>query len=151
MAKMHKLPRISAWYGDNDCPYTYSGITLNPNPWTDRLLMLNDELGKICKRRFNSVLMNWYRKGGGYNSCHKDTEKELGKESFTTYVHLDESRRFLLRLCDNHTLKLELLLHHGSILVMAGQLQHFWQHSVPRQKKILSSRVNLTFRNIIGN
>ena len=57
----------------------------------------------------------------------------------------------LLRLCVNHTFKHKLLLHHGSILVMAGQLQHFWQHSVPRQKKIRSSRVNLTFRNIIGN
>lgn len=149
--KVHKLPRISAWYGDNDCPYTYSGITLNPNPWTDRLLMLNDELGKICKRRFNSVLMNWYRSGEDYISWHKDDEKELGNNPLIASVNFGESRRFLLRLCDNHTLKLELLLHHGSILVMAGQLQHFWQHSVPKQKKILSSRVNLTFRNIIGN
>ena len=146
--KTHKLPRISAWYGDNDCPYTYSGITLNPNPWTERLLMLNDELAKICKRRFNSVLLNWYRSGEDHISWHQDDEKELGDNPLIASVNFGESRRFLLRLCDDHAVKLELPLHHGSILVMAGGLQHHWQHSVPKQKKVLSSRINLTFRNI---
>lgn len=80
-----------------------------------------------------------------------DVHFDVHLENLIASVNFGGSRRFLLRLCDNHTLKLELLLHHGSILVMAGQLQHFWQHSVPRQKKIRSSRVNLTFRNIIGN
>ncbi|HQV24075.1 MAG TPA: alpha-ketoglutarate-dependent dioxygenase AlkB, partial [Agitococcus sp.] len=36
----------------------------------------------------------------------------------------------------------------GSLLIMQGQTQHFWQHSVPKQAKVLKPRINLTFRHI---
>lgn len=146
--KEHKLPRVSAWYGDNDCPYTYSGIALTPHAWTDELIVLRDELAKICKCQFNSVLLNWYRSGADHISWHTDAEPELGKNPMIASINFGESRRFLLRLKDNHDMKLEIPLHHGSILVMAGELQHHWQHSVPKQAKIKSSRINLTFRSI---
>lgn len=55
-----------------------------------------------------------------------------------------------MRLKDNHGIKIEIPLHHGSVLVMAGELQHYWQHSVPKQAKIKNSRINLTFRNIVN-
>lgn len=55
-----------------------------------------------------------------------------------------------MRLKDNHGIKIEIPLHHGSILVMAGELQHHWQHSVPKQAKIKNSRINLTCRNIVN-
>ncbi|VEG12217.1 alpha-ketoglutarate-dependent dioxygenase AlkB family protein [Moraxella cuniculi] len=148
--KMHKLPRISAWYGDDDKPYTYSGITLQPSAWTDRLNLLRDELELVCKRRFNSVLLNWYRTGGDYISWHADDEPELGINPMIASVNFGESRRFLLRLKDNHATKLEIPLHHGSVLIMAGALQHHWQHSVPKQKKVDKSRINLTFRTIFN-
>lgn len=146
--KEHRLPRVSAWYGDSDRPYTYSGITLQPKTWTDKLNQLRDELEKICKRRFNSVLCNWYRSGEDHISWHTDAEKELGKNPMIASVNFGESRRFLLRLTDNHDVKVEIPLHHGSVLVMAGELQHHWQHSVPKQKKVKFSRINLTFRTI---
>lgn len=148
--KEHLLPRVSAWYGDSDCPYTYSGIGLNPNAWTDELIVLRDELAKICKREFNSVLLNWYRSGADHISWHTDAEPELGKNPMIASINFGESRRFLLRMKDNHDIKLEIPLYHGSILVMAGELQHHWQHSVPKQAKIKSSRINLTFRTIFS-
>lgn len=147
--KTHKLPRVSAWYGDVDRPYTYSGIHLTPKTWTSELARLNDVLASICKRRFNSVLLNWYRSGADHISWHSDDEKELGKNPLIASVNFGESRRFLLRLKDDYDKKLEIVLHHGTILMMAGALQHHWQHSVPKQKKVKSSRINLTFRNII--
>lgn len=146
--KEHKLPRISAWYGDSDRPYTYSGIHLQPKAWTDRLNTLQDELELICKRRFNSVLLNWYRSGEDHISWHTDAEPELGKNPMIASINFGESRRFLLRQKECHDIKLEIALHHGSVLVMAGELQHHWQHSVPKQKKVKSSRINLTFRTI---
>lgn len=146
--KTHPLPRVSAWYGDSDRPYTYSGITLQPKAWTDKLNALRDALESVCKRRFNSVLCNWYRSGDDHISWHTDAEPELGNNPLIASVNFGESRRFLLRLKDNHDVKVEIPLHHGSVLVMAGALQHHWQHSVPKQKKIKSSRINLTFRTI---
>lgn len=146
--KEHLLPRVSAWYGDFDRPYTYSGITLQPKAWTDKLQQLNDTLFNVCKRRFNSVLCNWYRTGEDHISWHTDAEPELGENPMIASVNFGESRRFLLRLKDHHDIKVEIPLHHGSVLVMAGALQHHWQHSVPKQAKAKNSRINLTFRTI---
>ncbi len=38
--KMLDLPRLTAWYGENDKPYTYSGIPMNPHPWNKDLLYI---------------------------------------------------------------------------------------------------------------
>lgn len=146
--KTHDLPRLSAWYGDNNKPYTYSGITLQPKAWNTVLLGLRDALIPVCKRTFNSVLLNWYRSGEDHISWHTDAEPELGKNPLIASVNFGASRRFLLRRKEEHSIKLEIPLHHGSVLVMAGALQHHWQHSVPKQKKVKDNRVNLTFRTI---
>lgn len=111
---------------------------------------LRSQLAPICKRQFNSVLLNWYRSGEDYISWHTDAEKELGVNPLIASINFGESRRFLLRLKEDHDIKIELPLHHGSVLVMAGALQHHWQHSVPKQKKVKSNRINLTFRTIVN-
>ena len=146
--KTHPLPRLSAWHGDSDRPYTYSGITLQPNPWTDTLNDIRDALEPVCKRRFNSVLLNWYRDGDDHISWHTDAEPELGINPLIASVNFGETRRFLIRRKEDHKCKVEIPLHHGSVLVMAGALQHYWQHSVPKQKRVKDHRLNLTFRTI---
>lgn len=146
--KAYPLPRLSAWHGDSDRPYTYSGITLQPNPWTDTLNSIRDALEPVCKRRFNSVLLNWYRDGDDHISWHTDAEPELGVNPLIASVNFGETRRFLIRRKDDHKCKVEIPLHHGSVLVMAGALQHHWQHSVPKQKRVKDHRLNLTFRTI---
>lgn len=143
------LPRFSAWYGDDNKSYTYSGLTLHPNKWNKGLLYIKNEIEKISNCNFNSVLMNWYRDGEDYISWHTDAEKELGQNPIIGSVNFGETRRFLIRRIDNHNVKLEFPLKHGTLLIMSGELQHFWQHSVPKQKGVKNLRVNLTFREII--
>lgn len=140
------LPRLSAWYGDSDKPYTYSGLTLQPKAWNPLLNYLRDELEKISGIRFNSVLLNWYRSGDDHISWHTDAEKELGKNPIIASINFGATRRFLLRRNDNHQEKIEIKLEHGSLLIMQGALQHHWQHSVPKEKRVKDSRFNLTFR-----
>ena len=143
------LPRISAWYGDSDRPYTYSGIRLQPKPWNSMLTWIRTELANISGHDFNSVLLNWYRSGEDHISWHTDAEPELGKNPVIASVNFGASRRFLLRRADNPQCKIEMPLHHGSLLVMSGALQHHWQHSVPKQAKVKDSRINMTFRQIL--
>lgn len=140
------LPRYSSWYGDSDKPYTYSGLTLQPNAWNKGLSYIKKEIEKISKVEFNSVLMNWYRDGEDYLNWHTDAEKELGKNPTIASANFGETRRFLLRRNDDTTLKMEFPLKHGTLLIMSGELQHYWQHSVPKQKKSSGNRINLTFR-----
>jgi alkylated DNA repair dioxygenase AlkB len=140
------LPRLSAWYGDENKPYTYSGLTLQPNAWNKGLIYLKDEISKLAGVSFNSVLLNWYRDGQDSISWHTDAEKELGTNPIIGSVNFGTTRRFLLRRKDDRKEKIEIPLKHGTFLVMGGELQHYWQHSIPKERKINQSRVNLTFR-----
>lgn len=140
------IPRYSSWYGDPDKPYTYSGLTLQPNEWNKGLLYLKDKMEKLAGTEFNSVLLNWYRDGKDYMGWHTDAEASLGKNPVIGSVNFGASRRFVLRRIDNKKVKIEFPLKHGTFLAMMGETQHYWQHTVPKQMKVHDLRVNLTFR-----
>ena len=142
------LPRQTAWYGDNDKNYTFSGITMNPEPWTPALLDIKARVEDAAGVTFNSVLLNHYRSGSDSISWHTDAERELGKNPVIASVTFGDARRFMLRHIKDKELKTEVELSHGSLLVMAGETQHFWQHQVPKTKTEVESRINLTFRQI---
>jgi len=145
------LPRLSAWYGDNNKPYTYSGITLNPLPWTDELLQIKEKIETEAKVKFSSVLLNRYRDGQDYVGWHTDAEKELGKNPVIGSVNFGATRKFQLRRIDDHKVKYELELKHGTLLLMRGETQHYWQHQVPKTSANIGERLNLTFRVITVN
>ena len=140
------LPRLSAWYGDNNKPYTYSGITLNPLPWTEELLQIKEKIEAEAKVKFSSVLLNRYRDGQDYVGWHTDAEKELGKNPVIGSVNFGATRKFQLRRIDDHKEKFEVELKHGTFLLMQGSTQHYWQHQVPKTATKIGERLNLTFR-----
>lgn len=146
--KRSPLPRLTAWYGDSGIPYTYSGIRSAPNPWNQTLLSIRQKVEKCAGVAFNSVLLNWYRDGEDKISWHADDEPELGQNPTIASVSFGATRDFLIRHQHDHKLKLSFPLRHGSLLVMHGELQHHWQHSVPPRKNAPRSRFNLTFRRI---
>ncbi|AFM04205.1 alkylated DNA repair protein [Bernardetia litoralis DSM 6794] len=143
------LPRFSAWYGDKDSSYTYSGLNLQPNEWNDGLLYIKNKIEEVAQAKFNSVLLNWYRDGQDYISWHTDSEKDLGINPVIASANFGVTRRFVLRRIDDHSIKFEIPLPHGSLLIMKEDLQHFWQHQVPKESKVKGTRINLTFRNIL--
>lgn len=139
------FPRLTAWYGDSDRPYSFSGITLKPNPWSPGLLKIKKDIEEKAKVDFNSVLLNRYRDGNDSISWHTDAEKELGENPVIASVNFGAERKFQLKHKDTNE-KIEIILKHGSLLVMQGELQHFWKHQIPKTKKVTTERVNLTFR-----
>jgi alkylated DNA repair dioxygenase AlkB len=139
------FPRLTAWYGNNDKQYSFSGITLQPLPWTSEILTIKNKIEPIAKTVFNSVLLNLYRDGNDSISWHTDAEKELGINPIIASVNFGATRKFQLRHIKTKE-KLEIELTHGSLLIMQGELQHFWQHQVPKTSKPVGERVNLTFR-----
>ncbi|MFA3791711.1 alpha-ketoglutarate-dependent dioxygenase AlkB [Aliiglaciecola sp. SL4] len=142
------IPRLQAWYGDQQASYQYSGLTMVPNPWINELRQLKDLLEQICKAEFNSVLANWYRNGQDSMGWHADNETELGYQPIIASVTLGQTRDFDFKHMQTGQ-KVRLALQHGSLLMMAGNTQQFWQHSLPKRSQSLGGRINLTFRNII--
>jgi alkylated DNA repair dioxygenase AlkB len=143
--KLVNFPRLTGWYGDSDKPYSFSGITLAPKVWTKELLEIKDKIEPLSKVNFNSVLLNRYRSGNDSISWHTDAEKELGINPIIASVNFGATRKFQLRHINTKE-KLEIELTHGSLLIMQGELQHFWQHQVPKTSKVVNERINLTFR-----
>ena len=143
-----KFPRLTAWYGENDKKYSFSGITLNPAPWTETILEIKDSIESKHGVSFNSVLLNLYSGGADSISWHTDAEPELGANPVIASISLGATRTFQLRHKQTHE-RIDLELGNGSLVIMRGDLQHYWQHQVPKTKKTVGKRINLTFRNIL--
>jgi len=140
-------PRLSCWIGDAGAVYTYSGTRFAPRPWPPALTALRARLTAACAAPFNSVLANLYRDGTDAMGWHSDDEPELGAAPLIASLSLGAPRRFLLRPRaggDTRALRLE----HGSLLLMGGACQQLYRHALPRTRKPLGARINLTFRQL---
>lgn len=146
--KTHAVPRLSHWVADESGDYSYSNITMAANPWTPELEELKTRVECLSGNSFNSVLLNYYRDGQDSNGWHSDDEPELGRSPVIASLSLGAVRDFRMR----HKIKRELppttiALEHGSLLVMKGETQHYWQHTIPKRANV-GARINLTFRTI---
>ena len=143
--KRHLQPRLSAWHGDKG--YRYSGLSLAPQPFTPLLDTIRAAAEQATGRRYNSVLLNYYRDGRDSMGMHSDDEPELGPEPAIASVSFGAIRHFILRhKATKETLKLP--LSDGSLLFMAGRTQANWMHGINKTAQLLGPRINLTFRKI---
>ncbi|MBS7663395.1 alpha-ketoglutarate-dependent dioxygenase AlkB [Pseudomonas lalucatii] len=140
------VPRLVAWYGDAGACYRYSGLTHQPLPWTPLLAQIRQRLQAAVGQPLNGVLLNYYRDGNDSMGWHSDDEAELGADPLIASLNLGGSRRFDLRRKGQARIEHSLLLTHGSLLVMAGPTQHYWQHQVAKTRRPCAPRLNLTFR-----
>lgn len=139
--------RKTAWYGEEEFEYTYSKMTRKARLWIPQLLPLKQKVEEVTGLEFNSCLLNLYHSGEEGMSWHSDAEAELGKEPAIASVSLGVQRKFVLKHKASAE-KIELQLEPGSLLLMAGETQKYWLHSLPKTKKVKEPRINLTFRNI---
>lgn len=145
------VPRLDVWYGDPGHPYRYSGVRFDPEPWTSTLEAIKSELERRQGLTFNSVLANLYRNGQDSVAWHADDEPELGRNPVIASLSLGSERRFALRHKTRKDLApVRLDLPSGSLLVMAGTTQHFWQHQLAKTARAVGPRINLTFRTVFG-
>ena len=116
---------------------------------TAALLKLLNLIKKVSDYDYNCVLLNLYRNGADSNGWHADNEKELGKHPQIASFSFGASRffHFKHRRIKEERHKME--LRHGSLLLMEGAMQEHWLHQIPKTKKQMEPRINLTFRKII--
>ena len=144
--KTHKQPRLTALYASNNNTYSYSNITMKPSKFTPTLELIKTKIETKIKQQFTTCLCNLYRDGQDSNGWHADNEKELGQNPIIASVSFGAERLFKLKHRTNKTLKHDIVLQHGSLLIMQGKTQHHWLHQIPKTRKITSERINLTFR-----
>lgn len=149
--KEYQQPRLAAWYGDADARYTYSGLSLDPLPWTDLLSTLRSRVEALAESTFNSVLLNYYRDHRDSMGMHSDDEPELGRNPVIASLSFGEQRTFVLKHKFRKELKsVPVELASGSLLLMKGATQHNWKHGINKLARPCGPRVNLTFRRIFA-
>jgi len=143
-------PRRLAFQGEPGIAYRYSGGTYRAEAWHDEVAGLRDALEAETGTAFNCALLNLYRDGRDSMGWHSDDEPELGRAPVIASVSLGAGRRFVVRERnrEKRQSRFELLPAHGSLIVMRGDMQHYWQHQVPRTARPVGPRINLTFRRI---
>lgn len=144
--KVHDVPRLQQWFADEGMVYTWSGIRMEPEPWSASLERLRARLQEALGLRFNTALANLYRDGNDTVGWHADDEPELGDAPVIASISLGATRDFVLRHRTRTELVQSISLSHGSLLVMEGETQEHWKHCVPRRKRVHAPRINLTFR-----
>jgi alkylated DNA repair dioxygenase AlkB len=142
-------PRLTCLFGNEGKPYSYSGITMHPNPWNPTLVFIKEKIETIAQHSFTTVLANLYRNEKDSNGWHADNERELGRNPIIASVSFGEVRKFQLKHNNNPDAKLTLNLYPGSLLLMKEGSQVHYKHQIPKATQSKKDRINLTFRTIL--
>ena len=146
--KTYLQPRLTALFGNNGRSYSYSNITMDPLAFNKELEDLRVRIEAISGAQFTTCLLNLYRDGADSNGWHADDEAELGNNPVIASVSLGQARYFHMKHRKLKDKRFKILLEHGSLLLMRGSTQHHWLHQLPKSKRALGPRINLTFRYI---
>lgn len=145
--KVSRLPRLTAWFSNAGKSYSYSGISQKGQPFPSVIEEISQAITETTDLVFNSVLLNLYRNGEDKVFWHSDDEACLGSHVNIASVSFGAARDFQMR--HKFTKQpVQISLEHGSLLTMRDPMQKFWEHQIPVRKRVVQSRINLTFRNI---
>ncbi|HBJ35816.1 MAG TPA: alpha-ketoglutarate-dependent dioxygenase AlkB [Planctomycetaceae bacterium] len=140
----HMQPRLTASFGDTGTTYRYSGTVNIARTWTPLLVELKKKIEAVLGT-YNYCLLNRYRSGADSVGWHADNEPEMG--DVIGSLSLGATRTFQIR----HNITKEtqsMIARNGSLIIMAGTMQQFWKHTIPKTTKPVGERINLTFRHI---
>ncbi|EMI18373.1 alkylated DNA repair protein [Rhodopirellula maiorica SM1] len=143
----HMQPRLTASYGEAGIVYRYSGLDNVALPWTDTMHQIKERLEAV-QGKYNYCLLNRYRDGADSMGWHADDEPEMG--NVIGSVSFGATRTFRIR----HNRSKETMSFpagHGTLIIMAGTMQQFWKHHIPKTAVKVGERINLTFRHIKTN
>lgn len=158
--KTHVTTRQIVWMGDSDIDYQYSGHIRQTIPWTDTVFHVKHHVEQQLSElgidvNFNSCLLNYYPSGDDGMGYHADDERELGAQPIIASLSLGATRKFIFKhktiRQKNKPVKVELYLESGQLIVMHGDTQRFWKHSITKTKTVATGRISLTFRKIYPN
>jgi len=138
------MPRRIAWFGQES--YSYSGVHHPARPLPENLKRIAEQLRLDLDQPFNCVLLNHYLDGRDSMGWHSDDDYAAGDYPKIASISLGGTRRFRLRPKGDPARSIGMDLTHGSLLTMGAGTQLTHQHAVPRTRRKVDQRLNLTFR-----
>lgn len=175
--KIIQSPRQISAFGEKDYTSKFKPTKSYTNhhrrplhdEWPQELLKLKERVEEFTKETFPFALINRYNNGNDSIMWHSDNEKDIVENSSIVSISLGAERDFQFRPIpktdddkdtDSTTDKdsdkkskkkhdvITKKLENGSMVVMNYQTQNFYQHALPKRKKVTTTRLNITFRNV---
>jgi alkylated DNA repair dioxygenase AlkB len=151
--KTHITTRQIVWMGDKNASYQYSGHVRQTVPWSDVVFHVKQKIEQGLAEigvtaNFNTCLLNYYPSGADGMGYHADDEKELGHQPVIASLSLGATRKFVFKHKKTQD-KVELYLESGQLVVMHGDTQTFWKHTITKTKTVDAGRISLTFRHML--
>ena len=149
----HVTTRQIVWMGDTEADYQYSGHVRQTVPWSSTVFHVKQYVEQALAKigviaHFNTCLLNYYPTGSDGMGYHADDEKELGAQPIIASLSLGATRKFVFKHKKTQD-KVELHLESGQLVVMHGDTQTFWKHTITKTKKVSEGRISLTFRQMV--
>jgi alkylated DNA repair dioxygenase AlkB len=138
--------RLTYGMGDDGFTHQYGGINRVLHPWIPEVKEILDKIKEdLPQFTFNSCLLNYYRDGSDYIGYHSDKEA-LGLLNSVISISLGGSRDFYFKPKNiNNKETIKTTLHNGDFVLMLGNCQRDYTHSIPKRAKA-ESRISITFR-----
>lgn len=137
-------PRLSSFHSQLSDGYEYANSKREVNRFARTLELIRKDVSKFLDIEFNGVLCNWYENGEKNIGWHSDSESGMDIHHIAS-ISLGATRKFRLRSKETKE-QFEYALPHGSLIYMHSDCQKKYKHCVPKEKKIIEGRLNLTFR-----
>jgi alkylated DNA repair dioxygenase AlkB len=127
----------------------------SPRPIPECLDLLRRVTEANTNSKFNFCLVNYYASGDDSISFHSDDERFLGPEPAIASFSLGAKRDFLMKHkparpgeSEVNTSSIKYSLASGDMILMRGQTQPNWLHSIPKRKggDADKGRINITLR-----
>jgi alkylated DNA repair dioxygenase AlkB len=95
---------------------------------------------------FDRIWVNLYRDGKDSVAWHGDRNRLVMTRPLVATVSLGARRKFLLRQRGTSRALHRLEPGHGDLVVMGGECQAEWEHTVPKTKQPVGARMSVTIR-----
>lgn len=153
-------PRCEYYCNDFPKPYVYGrgqGERLyHPRPYHPVILRIRAALEALTFAAFEVCFLNRYLNQRDHLGWHADDSPEMDDDRPIGVVSLGVEREIWFRPKPMPAAKAEqleplekLTLGHGSLCLMARDMQDLWQHRIPKASFVCGERISLTFRGYV--
>lgn len=118
-------------------------------PGEERPAALSDVQQRIeayLDTAFTSVSVQYYRDGNDSVAWHNDHREELIPLPTIALLSLGAAREMLVRSKTRPRRVFSRVLEPGSLFIMGGRAQEFWEHHIPKVRRAIGPRISIALR-----
>lgn len=144
-------PRLTSFMADEGICYEYSRRDNVGTAWHPTILKIKEKTEQaivecgLPEVKFNAAFMNRYDGPRQSLGMHSDNEPDLVRGAPIASCSFGATREFRIMRRDDESQKWSLNMADGCFIVMAGEMQRHYLHSVPPGGDA-GTRINITFR-----